>query len=61
MTGPEITGCRPIMVAFNDFSEREEVYKRSALLKGTSLYISEDIPRYEEIFMKVLSNFNTLL
>ena len=44
-TGPEVHGCRPILVTFEDFNEKEEVLKTSKLLKDCGLTVTQDIPK----------------
>ncbi|XP_023327225.1 uncharacterized protein LOC111700521 [Eurytemora carolleeae] len=44
-TGPEIRGCRPILVSFLHFKDREEILSKSKLLKSTNVYVSEDLSR----------------
>jgi len=44
-TGPEIRGCRPVLVAFTNFQDREEVLSKSKLLKTANIYVSEDLSR----------------
>jgi len=44
-TGPEIRGCRPILVTFNNFKDREEVLAKAKLLKRSNIYVSEDLSR----------------
>ena len=45
MTGPEVRGCRPVLVNFAHFRDREEVLSKSKLLRGTNVYITEDLSR----------------
>ena len=33
-TGPEVFGCRPVLVTFEDFKDREEVLKNSRFIKS---------------------------
>lgn len=44
-TGPEIRGCRPVLVAFLHFKDREEVLSKTKLLKSSNIYVSEDLSR----------------
>ena len=57
LTGSEVSGCRPVLVTFEKFGEREEVYKKSNLLKGSGLHISEDITRQTKDKRNELRNF----
>ena len=44
-TGPEIRGCRPVLVQFLNFKDREEVLSKTKLLKSSNIYVSEDLSR----------------
>jgi hypothetical protein len=46
VTGPEVAGSRPVVVTFPSFPAREEVWRRAARLRGSSLYISEDVAKW---------------
>jgi hypothetical protein len=45
ITGPEVRGCRPVLVCFVNWKDREEVLSKSKLLRGTSIYVTEDLSR----------------
>ena len=45
MTGPEVRGSRPILVNFAYWKDREEVLSKSRLLRGSNIYITEDLSR----------------
>ena len=68
LTGPEVRGCRPVVVNFanfryqkierieklenrflkkslNFFRDREEILSKSKLLRGSNVYITEDLSR----------------
>ena len=45
------------MVTFESFREREEVYKKAAMLRGTGLHISEDMTRQTKDKMNELRNY----
>ena len=45
MTGPEVRGCRPVLVNFAYWKDREEVLNKSRLLRGSNIYITEDLSR----------------
>ena len=49
LVGPEVAGSRPVSVTFPTFSDREVVFKRKEMLKGSSLYISEDVTKYDRL------------
>ena len=44
-TGPEVRGCRPVLVNFAYWKDREEVLSKSRLLRGSNIYITEDLSR----------------
>ena len=43
--GPEVRGSRPVLVSFASYKDREEILSKSRLLKGTNIYITEDLSR----------------
>ena len=45
MTGPEVRGSRPILVNFAYWKDREEVLSKSRLLRGSNIYVTEDLSR----------------
>ena len=45
LTGPEVRGCRPVLVSFAHYKDREEVLSKSKLLRGTNIYVTEDLSR----------------
>ena len=45
MTGPEVRGCRPVLINFAYWKDREEVLNKSRLLRGSNIYITEDLSR----------------
>ena len=45
MTGPEVRGCRPVLVNFAYWKDREEVLSKSRLLRGSNIYVTEDLSR----------------
>ena len=44
-TGPEVFGCRPVLVTFEDFKDREEVLKNSRFIKKPTISITEDLSK----------------
>ena len=44
-TGPEVFGCRPVLVTFEDFKDREEVLKNSRFLKKSTISVTEDLSK----------------
>ena len=45
LTGPEVRGCRPVLIHFASWKDREEVLAKSKLLRGTNIYVTEDLSR----------------
>ena len=43
MNGPDVLGCRPVMVTFESYRDREDVFLRSQMLIGSWVYITEDL------------------
>ena len=43
--GPEVHGCRPVLVSFEDFNERVEVLTTSKVMKDSGITITEDISK----------------
>ena len=43
--GPEVRGCRPVLVAFETFKDRETVLRQSKALKKASIDVTEDISK----------------
>ena len=44
-TGPEVFRCRPVLVTFEEFRDREEVLKNSRLIKKHSISVTEDLSK----------------
>ena len=44
-TGPEVFNCRPALVTFEEFRDREEVLKNSKLLKKPTISVTEDLSK----------------
>ena len=44
-SGPEVSGCRPVLVTFEEFRDREDVLRKSGMLRGSSVTCSEDLSR----------------
>ena len=44
-TGPDVGGCRPVVVTFEEFSDREHVLRKAGLLKGSNIHVTEDMSR----------------
>ena len=45
MIGPEVGGCRPVIMTFRLYKDRDEVFRKAGMLRGSSLHISEDVTR----------------
>lgn len=43
--GPDCRGYKPIQIAFSQYKDKEEVLRKARLLKGGSIYLSEDFSR----------------
>jgi len=39
LTGPEVRGCRPVLVNFSIWKDREEVFAKSKLLRVSYLFV----------------------
>ena len=48
-TGPDVAGCRPVVVSFEEFSDREQVLRKAAMLKGSNIHITEDMSRFPDL------------
>ena len=44
-TGPEVMGCRPVLVTFEEFKDREEVLKKSQCIKKPTISVTEDLSK----------------
>jgi hypothetical protein len=44
-TGPEVFGCRPVLVTFEEFKDREEVLKNSKFIKKLTISVTEDLSK----------------
>ncbi len=43
--GPEVRGQRPVVVCFEKWSDKDEIMRKSKLLKGTNVYVGEDFSK----------------
>ena len=43
--GPDVHGCRPVLVTFEEFNDREDVLATSKVMKETGITITEDISK----------------
>ena len=55
-TGPDVGGCRPIVVTFEDFNDREQVLRKASMLKGSNIHITEDMSRYVKVHLSDRNN-----
>jgi hypothetical protein len=39
LTGPDVSGSRPVLVTFEQFKDREDVFRKESKLKGTNIHI----------------------
>lgn len=44
-TGPEVKGCRPVLVTFETFKDRETVLRQAKLLKKANVDVTEDLSK----------------
>lgn len=44
-TGPEVRGCRPVLVTFETFKDRETVLRLAKVLKKANLIVTEDLSK----------------
>ena len=41
----DVAGCRPVVVTFEDFNDREQVLRKAGMLKGNNIHVTEDMSR----------------
>jgi hypothetical protein len=39
LAGPDVSGSRPVLVTFEQFKDREDVFRKESKLKGTNIHI----------------------
>ncbi len=44
-SGPEVSGCRPVVITFEDFKDKEEVLRKAGMLRSSNIHITEDMSR----------------
>ncbi len=44
---------RPVVVTFQEFKDREEVLRKSGVLKGNNIHITEDMSRWKTFVFDV--------
>eukprot|EP00095_Tigriopus_kingsejongensis_P005625 maker-scaffold335_size202896-snap-gene-1.20 protein:Tk05625 transcript:maker-scaffold335_size202896-snap-gene-1.20-mRNA-1 annotation:"sporulation-specific protein 15-like" len=45
ISGPQVRGCRPVLVNFVNWKDREEVLRKATFLRGSNIYVTEDLSR----------------
>lgn len=45
ISGPEVRGCRPVLVNFVHWKDREEILRKSNFLRGSNVFVSEDLSK----------------
>ena len=59
--GPDVVGCRPVLVTFESFRDREDVFLRSQMMIGSWVYVTEDLSRHIMKARKELRKFMIML
>ena len=59
--GPSFRGLKPILVTFHLFKDKEDLLRKSALLRGTNIYITEDYSRKVRRHREELLRFAKLI
>ena len=44
-TGPEVRGCRPVLITFETFKDRETVLRLAKVLKKANVIVTEDLSK----------------
>ena len=50
-TGPEIGGCKPVLVTFEEFKDREDVLRKAGMLRGSTVSVTEDMSRLYQQYL----------
>ena len=54
VAGPQVQGCRPVLVTFESFKDREDVLKNSKVLRRSAVTVTEDLSkRYLVIILSI--------
>ena len=55
-TGPEVSGCKPVVVTFEDYKDREEVLSNASMFRSDNIHITEDMSKYcsQYCFIKMI-------
>jgi len=56
-SGPKVGSCRPVVVTFEEMTAREEVLRKAGLLKGSNVFVTEDMSRSIRGSQKELRKF----
>lgn len=59
--GPSFRNLKPILVNFHLFKDKEDILRKSALLRGTNIYITEDYSRKVRRHREELLKFARLI
>ena len=43
--GPQVHGCKPVLVVFEEFKDRENVLKNAKVLTNSVVTVTEDFPK----------------
>jgi hypothetical protein len=43
--GPEVRGSKPILVCFEKYTDKDEILRKAAKLRGTNIYVGEDFSK----------------
>jgi hypothetical protein len=43
--GPEVRGCKPVTVYFDRWQDKDDILRKSQMLRGANIYISEDFSK----------------
>ena len=57
--GPEVRGCKPVTVYFEKWQDKDEILRKSSMLRGANIYISEDFSK--RVRDQVIFSFEFLL
>ena len=60
-SGPDIIGCRPVMVTFESFRDREDVFLKSQMMIGSWVYVTEDLAKHIMKARKELRKFMVMV
>ena len=55
--GPEVRGCKPVTVYFEKWQDKDEILRKSSMLRGANIYISEDFSKRVRDQVKKLEKF----